>query len=141
MTGPVEPRTTSADGSPPLPSDRSFGFVFTGFFTLVGLWSVWKQDAPWWWAFGLAGVLALLSMVSPRVLRPFNRAWMAFGAFMHGIVSPIILGFLYFGVFTPMGLFMRAVGKRPLQPQEGVDSYWVLRQPPGPEGGSLRHPF
>ena len=142
MTGRLESGSDSRRRPPELPSDRSFGFVFVGLFLLVGLWSLWKQDSPWWWSFGVSGALALIAMIYPGALHPLNRLWMGFGGLLHRAVSPVILAGLYFGLFTPMGWFMRLIGKAPLQAEETApDSYWVLRDPPGPDPDSLRHPY
>jgi hypothetical protein len=121
---------------PALPSDRSFGWTFTGFFTLVALFF-----QPWMLA--LAAATALVTVIRSHWLAPFNRAWMKFGELLHHVVSPLILGLIYFGVFTPVALVMRAFGRdamcrrfEPAQP-----SYWVRRDPPGPPDNSFRDMF
>jgi len=121
---------------PALPSDRSFGWTFTGFFTLVALFF-----QPWMLA--LAAATALVTVIRSHWLAPFNRAWMKFGELLHHVVSPLVLGLIYFGVFTPVALVMRAFGRdamyrrfEPAQP-----SYWVRRDPPGPADNSFRDMF
>ncbi len=121
---------------PVLPSDRSFGWTFTGFFTLVALFF-----QPWMLA--LAAATALVTVIRSHWLAPFNRAWMKFGMLLHHVVSPLVLGLIYFGVFTPVALVMRAFGRdamcrrfEPAQP-----SYWVRRDPPGPADNSFRDMF
>jgi hypothetical protein len=121
---------------PVLPSDRSFGWTFTGFFTLVALFF-----QPWMLA--LAAATALVTVIRSHWLAPFNRAWMKFGMLLHHVVSPVVLGLIYFGVFTPVALVMRAFGRdamcrrfEPAQP-----SYWVRRDPPGPADNSFRDMF
>src|SRR5687767_14063971 len=121
---------------PVLPSDRSFGCTFTGFFTLVALFF-----QPWMLA--LAAATALVTVIRSHWLAPFNRAWMKFGMLLHHVVSPVVLGLIYFGVFTPVALVMRAFGRdamcrrfEPAQP-----SYWVRRDPPGPADNSFRDMF
>jgi hypothetical protein len=113
-----------------------------GVFVLLGLWSMWKQEAPWIWAFVTGGAFGLLALSAPGLLGPFNRLWTAFGRLLHGIMSPLILGLLFYGMFTPMALLMAALGKRPFQSRKDAgDSYWVLRTPPGPEPETLRNPY
>jgi len=120
---------------PILPSDRSFGWTFTGFFALVAFFQ------PWMLA--LAALTALVTMIRSHWLAPFNRAWMKFGALLHHVVSPVVLGVIYFGIFTPVGVVMRAFGRdvmcrrfEPAQP-----TYWVRRDPPGPRDDSFRDMF
>ena len=121
---------------PVLPSDRSFGWTFTGFFTLVALFF-----QPWMLA--LAAATALVTVIRSHWLAPFNRAWMKFGMLLHHVVSPVVLGLIYFGVFTPVALVMRAFGRdamcRRFEPAR--PSYWVRREPPGPADGSFRDMF
>jgi hypothetical protein len=62
---------------------------------------------------------------------------------LHRIVSPLILGVMFFAVFTPIGLWMRLIGKRPLDLacDDKADSYWIERRPPGPPPGSFDRQF
>ena len=123
-------------------SDRGFGLVFTAVFLLLGGWSLWKAEAPWWWSFGVAGVFAVLAMVAPGLLGPLNRLWTLFGALLHRITNPIILGLLFFLVFAPMGLALRLVGKKLLSETDpAASSYWICREPPGPDPSTMPQQF
>jgi hypothetical protein len=125
------------------PSNRSFGCLFTVFFTLVGVYSLWREGTAYPWMFGLAGITAAVTMVSPRWLAPLNRAWMQFGELLHRVVSPLVLGIIFYGVFTPVGLVMRIAQrdamKRRFEP--GAPTYWVERDPPGPADDSFQDQF
>ncbi|HYD58219.1 MAG TPA: SxtJ family membrane protein [Burkholderiales bacterium] len=120
----------------PLPTDRSFGWTFTGVFLIVGFFL-----SPW--AFALAAVFAVLTLTHAKTLSPLNRAWMKFGAALHHVVSPVVMGLIYFGVFTPMGVVMRAFGwdamHRAWDP--AAKSYWIRRDPPGPAEDSFKDLF
>jgi hypothetical protein len=120
----------------PLPSNRSFGWTFTVFFALVAVFAY-----PWLLA--LAAATALVTLTRAHWLAPLNRAWMAFGALLNSIMSPIVLGLIYFAVFTPAGLVMRLWGRdamcRRFEPAR--PSYWVKRDPPGPRDDSFRDMF
>jgi hypothetical protein len=120
---------------PALPSDRSFGWTFTGVFTLVAFFQP--------WLLALAALTALVTMIRAHWLAPFNRAWMKLAELLHRVVSPVVLGVIYFGVFTPVGLVMRAFGRdamcRRFEPTR--PSYWVPRDPPGPPDNSFRDMF
>jgi hypothetical protein len=77
------------------------------------------------------------------VLSPLNRLWLRFGLLLHKIVSPLVLGIMFFLVITPIGLLMRAVGKDLLRLKfdKRSSSYWIERLPPGPPPESLKDQF
>lgn len=129
--------------SPLLPSNRSFGFVFVVFFSLIG-WYFWWTHGNWYLLFfGGAAVTGLITLINASWLTPFNRAWMKLGEILHRIVNPIILGIVFYGVITPMGIVMRLAGRdamhRKYKPQ--LRSYWISRDPPGPASDSLPNQF
>src|SRR5215218_5378435 len=98
----------------PQASERSFGFVFAGFFTLVALLPLVRGHAWRPWALGVAALFLVLALVAPAVLRPLNRVWMLLGALLNRIVAPVVLGVMFYLLFTPYGYLMRLAGKRPL---------------------------
>ena len=124
-------------------SDRSFGIVFTVVFGIVGAAPLVGGGPIRWWAVAVAGVFLALSFIRPRTLAPLNRLWTRFGLLLHHIVNPIVMGFLFFLVVTPIGLLMRALGKRPLNIalDPKAKSYWIERKPPGPEPESMKLQF
>ncbi len=126
-----------------LPSDRSFGFTFTVVFALLGGWLWWKKSR-WGIPFlGASAGFALLAALLPRVLHPLNVVWMYFGALLNMIVSPIIMGVIYFVVFTPVALFFRITKRDALNRKfdGALPSYWLERKPPGPDGATLPRQF
>lgn len=126
-----------------VPSDRSFGGLFTAVFTLAGVYTLWRESNVFPWLFGLASLTAAVTMIRPHWLAPLNRAWMKFGELLHRIVSPLVLGVIFYGVFTPVALVMRMAGrdamKRRFEP--AARTYWVERDPPGPDDDSFRDQF
>lgn len=125
-------------------SDRSFAWVFTGFFTLVGMFPVIASGTgPRIWALAVAGVFLGLGLVAPSVLHPLNVVWMRFGLLLNMIVSPLVLGGLFFIVFTPMALVLRLFGKKllNLEYEPGSRSYWIDRNPPGPPPETMKNQF
>lgn len=125
-------------------SDRSFGLVFAGFFTvllLLKLWSGWSTSG--WIYLGLAAAFAVVALTVPGVLAPLNRLWMKFGLLLHRIISPLVMGMLFYVVVTPIGLLMRALGKDLLRLKRdaGAASYWIERTPPGPAPDTMKHQF
>ena len=113
----------------PESSDRSFGFVFAVVFALIAGWPLWHGAAPRWWALGLAVAFVLVAIVRSEILRPLNRAWLALGRLLHLVVSPVVMGVIYFLCVTPIGWLMRRRGKDILSLLRRADlsSYWITR--------------
>jgi hypothetical protein len=82
-----------------------------------------------------AVLLYLLAWLWPRALHVPNLLWIRIGLLLHKITNPVVTGVLFWGVFTPMGLLMRATGRDPLRLRfdRSAKSYWIDRTPPGPE--------
>ncbi|MBI1273687.1 MAG: hypothetical protein GC131_06360 [Alphaproteobacteria bacterium] len=121
--------------APKLPSNRSFGFLFAFVFALAGAWPLLYGGAGRPWAV-LAGTFFLLAaLIVPRALAPLNRAWMKLADILHHIVSPLVLGAIFFGVITPCAILMRLAGRDPLRLKRDrtAASYWIKRDPPGPD--------
>ncbi|MEX2617397.1 MAG: SxtJ family membrane protein [Alphaproteobacteria bacterium] len=124
-------------------SERSFGFVFAAVFAIVACFPLLSGDAPRWWSAAVAGAFLAAAIAYPPVLALPNRLWARFGLLLHRIVNPIVMGFLFFLVVTPIAMLMRLVGKRPLQTglDAGAASYWVRREPPGPAPETMKRQF
>ena len=124
-------------------SNRAFGLVMAAFLAIVGLLPLATRGEARGGVLLVALAFALFAVTVPHVLAPLNRLWTAFGNLLHAIVSPIVLGILYFLVVTPTGLAMRLFGKDPLRLRfdRKAASYWLPRQPPGPAPDSLKDQF
>ena len=126
-----------------LPSNRSFGTLFTVVFALAGSYVWWRGGPTYPWWFGLSGLILLVTLARPGLLAPLNRAWMKLAQVLNRIVSPLVLGLMFFGVFTPVGLLMRLFGRDAMKRQFDRDArtYWENRSPPGPDSSSFPHQF
>ena len=124
-------------------SDRGFGMVAALVFTGVGGWPLLDGAPPRWWALAAAGAVLAIALVKAHWLAPFNRLWFRFGLVLGRIVNPVVLAVIYVAVVTPTGLVMRARGKDPLRLRRDprAASYWIRRDPPGPEPGSMTNQF
>lgn len=124
-------------------SDRAFGIVFAVVFAGLSTWLAYGGKGAWPVALGAAAVFLAAAWRAPGVLAPLNRLWTRFGLLIHKVVSPVVLGFLFFAVITPTGLIMRALGKDPLRlaRDPAAASYWIRRQPPGPAPDTMRKQF
>jgi hypothetical protein len=124
-------------------SNRGFGWVFTVVFLILGLWPLLFGDAARGWALIVSAVFALITLLAPALLALPNRLWLRLGLLLNRIVSPVVLGFMFYVVVTPMGALMRLLGKDTLRLRrgQGEASYWVKREPPGPKPDSLNNQF
>ena len=124
-------------------SDRSFGLVFTGAFLLVGVWPLVGRRPVKVWALGLAAAFLIVSLFRPAALAPLNRVWLYVGLLLQRVVSPVVLGILFFLTVTPIGLLMRLTGKNPLHLgfDREAQSYWIDRHPPGPAPDTMPRQF
>jgi len=121
-------------GPAPESSDRSFGLVFGSVFSIIACCPLLHWQPPRWWALAVAVAFAAVALARPRLLRPLNRVWLALGRLLHKIVSPLIMGVIFFAAVTPTGWIMRLRGKDVLSLARRPDlsSYWIAREPPPP---------
>jgi hypothetical protein len=124
-------------------SNRSFGSVFAGFFLIVAVWPWLRHGQPLrLWALAASAVFLALALFAEQYLAPLNRLWFKLGLKLHAVVSPVIMGLLFFCAVTPMGLLMRAFGNDILMLRRNEDgTYWIERDPPGPAEGSMKNQF
>ena len=111
-------------------SNRSFGFVFFVVFLAISLWPLRSQGDLRLWAFILSLIFLVLGVLNSKFLTPLNKLWYNFGILLGTIVSPIVMGVVFFMVVTPIGLVMRFLGKDLLRINKNkfVSTYWVNRE-------------
>jgi hypothetical protein len=95
------------------------------------------------WPLAVAAVFLVPSLLHPGLLAPLNRVWTRIGLLLHRVVSPVVIGVLFFTTITPMGLVMRWLGHDPLRLGFDADarSYWIERRPPGPAPETMSNQF
>jgi hypothetical protein len=114
-----------------LPSNKKFGFFFTLVFLFAAIFCYPKHFHQWGIIFfTLASVILSATLIKAEILLPFNKLWMQLGVFLGMIVSPIILGIIFFLIFTPIGFAMRLFGRDELQLQfkKNASSFWMCRE-------------
>ena len=110
-------------------SNRSFGIIFSIFLLIVGLWPLMSSNSPRLWALIVALIFLILGLLNSKLLTPFNKLWIKFGEFLGKIISPIVMGIVYFFVVTPIGIFMRLNKKDLLKLKFSENSsYWIKRE-------------
>jgi Saxitoxin biosynthesis operon protein SxtJ len=109
---------------------RFFGLLVGGLFGVLGVWPVvFRGQGARLWALILAALLVIPAVLFPASLRQPHRVWMALGEALGWINTRIILGLVYYGLMTPMGVMMRLLGKDPMRRrfEPAVNTYRVPR--------------
>lgn len=124
-------------------SDRAFGVVFAVVFAIIALFPLLGSGQLRLWAVAVAAAFVVVALVQPSLLAPLNRLWQKLGLLLHRIVSPVVLGLLFYGVVLPTGLLMRLFGKRsiPTTFERERETYWIPRDPPGPRPEGMKNQF
>jgi len=112
-----------------LPSNKKFGFFFTFVFAILAFYFLFIDSILWAQALAILAVLFLLiTVIIPQVLLPLNKLWMRLGLLLGMIVSPIVLGIIFFGLVTPYGVVMRMFGRDELRLKfTKKSSHWISR--------------
>ena len=109
-----------------LPSNRNFGIVFFIVFLIIALWPLLKQNEIRIWSLIISFIFFTLGLINSKLLTPFNKLWFKFGILLGNIISPIVMGIVFFLVVTPTGLIMRFLRKDILKlKNNSKDSYWI----------------
>lgn len=109
-------------------SNRSFGIVFFIVFLLISFYPMLKNENISTWALIISLVFLILGLTKSRVLSPFNRLWFEFGLLLGKILSPLIMGTIFFVVVTPIGLLMRLFNKDLLNLKlNKKKSFWIKK--------------
>jgi predicted membrane metal-binding protein len=124
-------------------SNRSFGFVIGGVFVLIALWPLVHGEPPRYWALAPAVPLIVLAAFRPDMLQRPNELWAKFGLLLGRIVSPIVMGVIFYLWITPFALVMRLFKKRllALEFERDAASYWIVRPAADPDAARLRRPY
>jgi len=107
-------------------SNRSFGIVFSIVFLIIALYPLLNNDSVKIWSIILSLVFFILGMLNSDILAPLNRIWFKFGMILGGIISPIVMGLVFFLVVTPTSLILRLFKKDTLNLKKNENAtYWI----------------
>lgn len=133
MAGTVPARLTAAEG-------RTFAFTVGAAFLVLAAVAWWREHPVARVVLGgLGGVLLAGGLLVPTRLGPVQRAWMGLAHALSKVTTPIVMAIVYFAVVTPIGLLMRAIGRRTLVHVERDGSYWTA--PPSGGRSDITHQF
>ena len=112
-------------------SNRSFGIVFFVVFLLIALYPLTNEGEIRFWSVIISLIFLILGLLNSKILAPLNKLWFKFGIFLGKMISPLIMGIIFFLVVTPIGLIMRLLGKDVLNLKYNDNqSYWIERNGP-----------
>ena len=112
-------------------SNRSFGIVFFVVFLLIAISPLASSGDIRIWSLIISSIFLILGLLKSNILTPLNRIWFKFGIFLGKIVSPLVMGVIFFFVVTPIGLIMRVLGKDLLNLKYNLNkSYWIEKSGP-----------
>ena len=110
-------------------SNRSFGLVFFVVFLIVALWPLKSGEDIRIWSLALSIIFFSLGILNSKLLTPLNKLWFKFGILLGSIVSPIVMGIVFFLVVTPTSIIMHLLGKDLLKKNKlkSASTYWIKR--------------
>ena len=112
-------------------SNRSFGLVFFVLFLVIALYPFTHNGEIRVWSAIISLIFLMLGLLNSKILSPLNKLWFKFGIFLGKIISPLVMGIIFFLVVTPIGLIMRVFGKDILNLKYNKSqSYWIEKNGP-----------
>ncbi len=112
-------------------TNRSFGIVFSLVFLLIALYPLINNEDIRLWSLVISLIFLALGLINSKILSPLNKIWFKFGIILGLVVSPVIMGIIFFLVVTPIGFIMRLLGKDILNLKYQNDkSYWIQKNGP-----------
>tara|TARA_Y100000817_G_C16474432_1_gene375188 strand:- start:179 stop:562 length:384 start_codon:yes stop_codon:yes gene_type:complete len=112
-------------------SNRNFGIVFFVVFLLIALFPLISNGEIRIWSIITSLIFLVLGLLNSKILSPLNKLWFRFGLFLGKIISPLIMGIIFFLVVTPIALIMKLLGKDVLNLKYNTNkSYWIEKNGP-----------
>ena len=106
----------------------TFGILFFIFFLIVGLYPLISNKPIRIWSVAVSLVFLTVTIIKPNLFTFLNKLWIKFGILLGKIISPIVMGLVFFFVVTPIGIFVKILKKDVLGLKRGASSYWITRE-------------
>ena len=120
-------------------SNRSFGILFSIVFAIIAFWPIINGNPLRLWSIPISIIFLVLGLLNSKLLNPLNIIWVKFGELLGRIIAPIVMAIIYFIIVTPIGLFMRLIGKDLLNLKfSKSNTYWIKREK---KVGSMKKQF
>ena len=114
---------------PKIGSNRSFGIVFFVVFLIISLWPLLSGNEIRIWSLIVSIIFLTLGLINSKILTPLNKLWFKFGILLGNIISPLVMGIIYFLVVTPMALLLKIINKDVLSLKKTKQaSYWKNKE-------------
>ena len=112
-------------------SNKNFGIVFFIVFLLIGIYPFLNGNDFRVWSLLISVIFLILGLINSKILTPLNKLWFKFGLFLGKIISPLVMGFIFFIVVTPTGIIMRLIKKDLLNLKYNQKkTYWIEKEGP-----------
>ncbi len=112
-------------------TNRNFGIIFFLFFLIISLYPLIYDENIRIWSLIISIIFLILGLLNSKLLDPLNKIWFKFGFLLGKIISPIVMGIIFFLVVTPIGLFMRLLKKDLLNLKfNKKNTYWIEKSGP-----------
>ena len=109
-------------------SNKNFGLVFFIFFLIIGIYPLLNNEGIRYWSLVISLIFLILGTINSNLLTPLNKFWFKFGIFLGKIVSPLIMGVIFFIIVTPIAIIMRVLRKDLLGLKfNNSNSYWIKK--------------
>ena len=105
-----------------------FGLLFFIFFLTIGLYPLKSGGVIRVWFVVFSLVFLIITIIRPNLFTFLNRSWIQFGIFLGKIISPFVMGLVFFFVVTPSGIIVRILKKDVMSLKRGASSYWINRE-------------
>jgi hypothetical protein len=106
----------------------TFGILFFILFLIIGLYPLKSGGTTRIWSLVLSSAFLIITIVRPNLLTFLNRLWIQFGILLGKIISPLVMGLVFFFVVTPIGILVRMLKKDVMGLKRGAPSYWINRE-------------
>jgi hypothetical protein len=104
-----------------------FGILFFIFFLIIGLYPLISGGVIRIWSIVLSLIFSIITIIKPNLFTFLNKSWIQFGILLGRIISPIVMGLVFFIVVTPIGILVRILKKDVMGLKRGASSYWIHR--------------
>ena len=114
-----------------IPSNKNFGITFSIFFLLITIYIFINYEKFNLWLLSASAIFFILGITNSNLLLPVNKIWFKIGIFLGKIISPLVMGLIFFLVITPIGLILRIFRKDVLKLKFSSNkSYWIDKDSP-----------